>query len=60
MSRSNCKNLLPVGLVSLSAGLIVRNFLHTRSSEFAAVLLIGMSILFMNAGVMKRSPSSFK
>ena len=54
MSRSNWKNLLPIGLVSLSAGLIVHNFLHTRSSEFAAGLFIGMSIVFVIAGFIGR------
>ena len=54
MSRNKWKNLLPIGLVSLSAGLILRNFLHSDYSEFAAGLLIGMSIVFMIAGLVGR------
>lgn len=60
MSRSNWKNLLPIGLVSLSAGLILHNFLHTRYSEFAAGLLIAMSIVFIVADCVKRSTATFK
>jgi tellurite resistance protein TehA-like permease len=54
VSRNNWKNLLPIGLVSLAAGLILRNFLHSDYSEFAAGLLIGMSIVFMIAGLFGR------
>ena len=51
MSQTKWKNLLPLGLMSMSAGLILRNFLHSHYSEFAAGLLIGMSIVFMIAGL---------
>ena len=49
MLHGKVKSLFPVGMLSLSAGLILRNFLHTRHSEFAAGLLIGMSIVFVIA-----------
>lgn len=60
MSRNYWKNLLPIGLLSLSAGLILHNFLHTRYSEFAAGLLIGISIVFIIAGFVKSAPASLK
>lgn len=60
MSHTTFKNLLPVGLLSLSGGLLLHNFLHTRYSEFVAGLLIGMSIVFMFAGFVKRAPASLK
>ena len=51
MSRNKWKNLTPIGLMSLSAGLILHNFRHSHYSEFVAGLLIGMSIVFMIAGL---------
>jgi len=51
VSPDKLKNLFPVGMLSLSAGLILHNFLHTRYSEFAAGVLIGMSIVLMIAGL---------
>ena len=59
MSPDKLKNLFPVGMLSLSAGLILHNFLHTRYSEFAAGVLIGMSIVLMIASLSgrdKRTP----
>ena len=49
------KNLLPIGLLSLAGGLLLRNFAHTRYSEFAAGLLIGVSIVFTIAGLLWRT-----
>ena len=60
MSHTRFKNLLPIGLLSLAGGLLLRNFLHTRPSEFAAGLLIGMSLVLMIAGCVKRWPASLK
>lgn len=54
MSPDKLKNLFPVGMLSLSAGLILHNFLHTRYSEFAAGVLIGMSIVLMIASLSGR------
>jgi len=54
VSHGKLKNLFPIGMLLLSAGLILRNFLHTRYSEFAAGLLIGMSIVFMIASLSGR------
>ena len=54
MSQGKLKNLFPIGMLLLSAGLILRNFLHTRYSEFAAGLLIGMSIVFIIASLYGR------
>jgi hypothetical protein len=38
----------------LSGGLLLHNFLHARSTEFAAGLLIGMSIVFLIAASLTR------
>lgn len=54
MSHGKLRNLFPIGMLSLSAGLILRNFLHSRYSEFAAGMLIGMSIVFMIASLSGR------
>ena len=43
-----------MGLLMLSGGLIVRNFLHGRYSDFASGFLIGMSIVFMIAGIVRQ------
>jgi hypothetical protein len=37
----------------LSGGLLLHNFLHARSTEFAAGFLIGMSIVFLIASSVK-------
>lgn len=60
MSHGKLKNLLPVGLLSLAGGLLLHNFAHSRYSEFAAGLLIGMSLVFVIADFVKRSPASLK
>jgi len=41
--------LVPVGLLSLAAGLILHNWLHSRPAEFASGFLIGMSLVFLLA-----------
>jgi hypothetical protein len=47
--------LLPVGLILLAAGLILHNWISGARAEFPAGFLIGMSIVFMVAGFLKRS-----
>jgi hypothetical protein len=54
-SANKFARLLPLGLVLLSAGLILRNFAHGRYSDFSAGFLIGISIVFMLAGWMGQS-----
>jgi uncharacterized membrane protein YccC len=50
----NLGRLFPVGVLMLSGGLLLHNFLHARSIEFAAGFLIGMSIVFLIAKSVKR------
>ena len=47
--------LLPVGLLLLAAGLILHNFAQGRATNFTAGFLIGMSLVFLIAGVIKGS-----
>jgi len=49
------KNLLPIGMLTLSAGLLLHNWRHGRSAELAEGLLIGMSVVFIIAGWLRRS-----
>ena len=56
MLRSKLKVLLPIGLVTLSGGLILHNWTHGRYSDFASGFLIGMSIVFLIASQFNRSP----
>ena len=55
MLRSKMNRLIPIGGLMLAGGLILHNWMHGRPTEFAAGFLIGMSIVFMIAGVVKRS-----
>jgi hypothetical protein len=55
MSLRKMNHLLPTGLLMLSGGLIMRNYVHGRYSDFAAGFLIGMSIVFMIAGILRQS-----
>jgi hypothetical protein len=47
--------LIQIGLLMLAGGLILHNWVHGRYTEFAGGFLIGMSIVFMIAGVVGRS-----
>jgi hypothetical protein len=55
MAQDKLNRLLPVGLVMLATGLILRNFAQGRFSNFGAGLLIGMSLVFMIAGFVRLS-----
>jgi hypothetical protein len=46
--------LTPLGLLALAAGIFLRFFTHATYTEFAGGFLIGLSIVFMIAGLMKR------
>jgi hypothetical protein len=52
--KKNRERLFPVGALMLSGGLLLHNFLHAHSTEFAAGFLIGMSIVFLIAASVKR------
>lgn len=47
--------LLPIALLMLAAGLSLRIFMHARHSEFVSGFLIGMSLVFMIAGLASQS-----
>jgi hypothetical protein len=51
--KRNLDRLFPIGVLMLSGGLLLHNFLHARSTEFAAGFLIGMSIVFLTAASVK-------
>ena len=55
MLKKNLDRLFPVGALMLSGGLLLHNFLHARSTEFTAGLLIGMSIVFLIASSVRNS-----
>lgn len=55
MVGTKLNRLLQLGLLLLAAGGILRIFTRTRYSEFAGGLLIGMSLVFMIAGFLRRS-----
>ncbi len=55
MLQRKINRLLPIGLLMLSGGLILRNFVHGRYFDFAAGFLIGMSIVFMIAGFVRQT-----
>jgi hypothetical protein len=46
--------LFPVVALISSGGLLLHNFQHAHSTEFAAGFLIGMSIVFLMAASVKR------
>lgn len=57
MIRTKLSFLVPVGSLALAAGLIVQLWAHGRSSHFIAGFLIGISLVFLIAGLMGRSKS---
>ncbi len=57
MSVKKKNALLSLGLLSLSLGLILHLFVHARFSEFVAGLLIGMALVFIIAGFIRRKRS---
>jgi hypothetical protein len=44
-----------VGLLALAAGLLVRLFAHANYSEFGGGFLIGLSLVFILFGMVRRS-----
>jgi len=60
MLRKNLSVLVRVGTLAFAAGLAVNVFPHGRYSHFIAGFLIGMSLVFLIAGVAGRSRSASK
>jgi len=58
MSRDKLNRLFPIGLLMLSIGLMLHNWTHGRYSDFAGGFLIGMSIVFMLAGLARPSKAT--
>jgi hypothetical protein len=52
--------LIPVGLLALVAGILLRLFTHARYTEFASGFLMGLSIVFIIAGVVRQSRGATK
>jgi hypothetical protein len=47
--------LIPLGLLALAAGVLLRLLTHARYTEFAAGFFIGISIVFIIAGLVRQS-----
>jgi hypothetical protein len=54
MSGRKLNGFISVGLLSLCAGIILRNWTHARYSEFAAGFFIGLSIVFIIFGAVRQ------
>jgi hypothetical protein len=54
LNQRNVRVFIPVGLFSLAAGILLHLFTHARYSEFAGGFLIGLSLVLIIAGVVKR------
>lgn len=50
MSHRRRSRLLPIGVVLLASGLLLRNWMHGDYAESIAGFLIGISLVFMIAG----------
>jgi hypothetical protein len=48
-------NLTRMGLAALVVGLLIRLFSHASYSEFTAGFLIGLSLVLMIGGMVKKS-----
>ncbi len=46
--------LLPLGLVFLATGLLLHEWMQGRYGEFTSGFLMGMSLVFMIAGALRR------
>lgn len=55
MPHDKLNRLLPIGMMVLAAGLFLRSFAHGHISNFGAGFLIGMSLVFMIAGLVRIS-----
>lgn len=60
MSPAKLNRLLPVGLIMLAVGLMLHNWIRNGRTDFVAGLLIGMSLVFMIAGFLKRPGAAIK
>jgi len=58
VSYVKASRLIPIGLVMLSAGLMLNNWAHTRYSHFGGGFLLGMAIVFLLAGIVKQRRST--
>jgi hypothetical protein len=54
LNRRNIRVFIPVGLFALAAGILLHLFTHAKYSEFAGGFLVGLSMVFIIAGVVKR------
>jgi uncharacterized membrane protein len=54
LNPRNIRVFIPMGLFALAAGILLHLFTHAKYLEFAGGFLIGLSIVLIVAGVMKR------
>jgi hypothetical protein len=52
---SKSDRLIPTGMLMLSGGLILHNWMYGRYTEFGGGFLIGMSLVFLIAGFVQQS-----
>jgi hypothetical protein len=58
MSGRKLNGFFSAGLLSLCAGIILRNWTHARYSEFGAGFFIGLSIVFIIFGAVQQRRSA--
>jgi hypothetical protein len=54
LNPRNVRIFIPVGLLALVAGILLHLLTHAKYSEFAGGFLMGLSLVLMIAGVVKR------
>ncbi len=53
MLQSKVNRLIPIGLLMLAGGLVLRTLMHGNYSESAAGFLIGIALVFIVFGFLK-------
>jgi hypothetical protein len=54
MNRRSTGVFVPIGLLGLMAGIFVQRYAHGRYSDFTGGFLMGVSLVLLIAGAVKR------
>jgi hypothetical protein len=54
MNQHKISRFVPVGLLVLVAGIFLQHFTHGRYSDFAGGFLMGMALVFLIFGLLRR------
>jgi hypothetical protein len=54
MSQRRISPFVPVGLLTLAAGIFLQHFTHERYSDFAGGFLMGIALVFLIFGVAQK------